>query len=148
MKLVRIERYASTKNGVQSNVTFEGNHWHGLERPWLDNLPFMSCIPTGEYVLLPWESPTFGPVYIFIGGTVSVEEGFGTRYTCLIHAANYTRQLQGCLALGQNKSDWHEPEKSAAVWSSRNALDDFKSKLGYSEPVLASISWEYDTEYA
>ena len=143
MKTVEIERYASTKNGVQSHVKCGNDQWHGLERPWLDNLPFQSCIPTGTYALLPWESPQFGAVYIFVGGSVGIQEGAGERYACLIHAANYTRQLQGCLALGMKKSDWYEVEESAAVWSSRKALDDFKDKVGYQDPVQAVIKWSY-----
>jgi hypothetical protein len=143
MKSVCINRYSSTRNGVQSYVTCEEDRWHGLERPWLDNRPFESCIPTGQYILLPWESPTFGPVYIFVGGSVSIEQGKGDRYACLIHSANYTKQLQGCLALGMDKVDWYEPQDSAAVWSSRKALSDFKEKVGYSDPVQVTISWEY-----
>jgi len=144
MKTILINRYASTRNGTQSNVSVAGagNEWHGLERPWLDNLPFESCIPTGTYALLPWESPRYGECYIFVGGKVSIDEGRAERYACLIHPANYTRQLQGCLALGIKKTDYHKPEDSAAVWSSRDALGSFEKAVGR-EPMQAVISWNY-----
>jgi hypothetical protein len=143
MKKVLIQRYSSSKNGVQSNVLCGDDQWHGLERPWIDNLPFKSCIPTGTYTLLPWDSPHFGAAYIFIGGTVGVTAQDGERYACLIHPANYTNQLQGCLALGMRKSDYHEAQDSAAVWSSRDALNDFKNKVGYEDPLQVKIDWVY-----
>lgn len=145
MKTVFIERYSSTINGVQSHVqvgTSSGAQtWHGLERPWLDNLPFESCIPTGTYALLPWKSPKYGDCRIFIGGEVGINKGDGERFACLIHPANYTRQLQGCLALGKNKADYYESEKSSAVWSSRDAVNAFSDVLG-DEPAQAIISWK------
>lgn len=144
MKTILINRYASTRNGTQSNVSVAGNEqsWHGLERPWLDNLPFESCIPTGTYALLSWESPRYGECYIFVGGRVSIDEGRAERYACLIHPANYTRQLQGCMALGMKKEDYFKGKDSAAVWSSRDATNQFRNVVG-TEPAQVVISWNY-----
>lgn len=73
-----------------------------LERPWLDNRSFVSCIPEGHYVLSPWVSPKFGNCYIVDGGTVGKTSRERTHI--LIHAANYVSQLNGCIALGDS---WH-----------------------------------------
>ena len=146
MKTVLVDRYSSTKNGTQSLVRFVGSGdkpWHGLERPWLDNLPFQSCIPTGTYALLPWKSPKYGDCHIFVGGSVSLEEGSAERYACLIHPANYARQLQGCLALGMKKSDYYEREGSSAVWSSKDAVGEFRVAAG-KEPMQVVIRWNYE----
>ena len=140
MKTVLINRFESSERGTRSTVTCGDDLWHGIERPWLDNRPFESCIPSGVYGLLPWDSPKYGEVYIFVGGSVGLTEGDGDRYACLIHAANYPRQLQGCLALGQNSTDYYEQEKSAAVWSSKAAVGDFRRTVGY-EPMQAIIRW-------
>ena len=140
MKTLYINRYSSSERGTQSNVVYETNKWHGLERPWLDNLPYESCIPSGVYSLLPWTSPKYGEVYIFVGGEVGINDGDGSRFACLIHPANYTRQLQGCLCLGKKKSDYYESEKSSAVWSSKDALADFRDVMSY-EPMQAVIRW-------
>ena len=142
MKSLTVNRYSSSKNGVQSHVSYGSDSWHGLERPWIDNLPYESCIPTGVYTLYPWDSPKFGDVYILIGGTVGINQGDGERFACLIHPANYTHQLQGCLALGKKKSDYHKPEDTAAVWSSRDALNELKEAIGYSDPAQLIIKWD------
>ena len=143
MKTLYINRFASSELGTRSTVTYnsiEDSLWHGIERPWLDNLPYESCIPTGTYTLLPWNSPRYGEVYIFVGGSVGLTEGDGDRFACLIHPANYPRQLQGCLALGKTHSEYYEKEKSEAVWSSKDALSDFRETMGY-EPMQAIIRW-------
>jgi len=149
MKTILINRYTSTRNGTQSHVSVVGHEqtWHGLERPWLDNLPFESCIPTGIYGLLPHTSPMYGECRVFIGGSVAINpdhvgEGSAERFLCLVHSANYTRQLQGCLALGTGKSDYHEAEDSYAVWNSRIALKQFQDVLGYRSAECV-ISWNY-----
>ena len=45
--------------------------------------------------------------------------------------------------LGMRKSDYHEAQDCAAVWSSRDALNDFKDKVGYKDPVQVKIDWVY-----
>lgn len=71
-----------------------------LERPWLDNEPFVSCIPQGHYLMSPWVSPKFGKCYIVDGG--SVGKTSGTRTHILFHAANWVDQLEGCIAVGDS----------------------------------------------
>jgi hypothetical protein len=34
-----------------------------VERPWRDNQPGISCVPSGEYNLIPHQNPKFGSVY-------------------------------------------------------------------------------------
>lgn len=72
------------------------------ERPWLNNRPFESCIPEGEYDLLPHRSPTFGNTLAIVGGTVSLyQSDEHTRYAVLFHAANLVEELHGCIAPGK-----------------------------------------------
>ena len=75
---------------------------HTLELPWKNNQPFISCIPTGHYLMSPWVSPKFGKCYIIEGGTVG--KTFGQRTHCLFHAANWVGQLNGCIAVGDGWS--------------------------------------------
>ena len=147
MKTITIDRYSSTRNGTQSVISVVGSDqsWHGLERPWLDNLPYESCIPTGTYVVLPWESPRYGTCRIFVGGDVAISEGRADRFACLIHPANYTRQLQGCLSPGCSKADYYEPETSCAVWKSRDALSQMQEVLG-DDPAECVIRCNYNAE--
>lgn len=72
---------------------------HTVERPWLDNAPNLSCIPEGEYILEPYDSPKFGECYIVSGGTVEkFQNSNGNRWGILFHTANVPSQLHGCIA--------------------------------------------------
>jgi len=80
-----------------------------IEQPWRDNRRFVSCIPAGEYDITPYKSPKYGDVVALVNpdlGVVAYEEqGAETdRFACLIHAANWSHQLQGCIAPGVNIS--------------------------------------------
>ncbi len=66
--------------------------FYTVERPWLDNKPFESCIPTGEYSLNWHESPKFDWCY-------EVENVEG-RTHILLHVANYPTDVVGCIGLG------------------------------------------------
>lgn len=65
-----------------------------VERPWLDNQPRISCIPTGSYTVQRYESPSKGPVFsvLDVPGRSDIE----------IHAANWFFQLEGCIAVGDS----------------------------------------------
>ena len=82
-----------------------GREFYTLEQAWRNNKPFESCIPDGAYLIEPYDSPKFGPVYIVSGGTVSK---FPTpkqhRWGILLHPANRVGELQGCIALGMSTS--------------------------------------------
>lgn len=60
-----------------------------LERPWLDNKPFVSCIPEGEYIVK--RDHTGRHKYFAL---LDVEG----RSAIEIHPANHVEQLEGCIA--------------------------------------------------
>jgi len=65
---------------------------YSVERPWLDNEPWKSCIPEGEYDLEWRKSPKFGWCYEVLDVI--------NRTNILIHAANYPKNVSGCIGLG------------------------------------------------
>lgn len=74
-----------------------------IELPWLDNKPYISCIPAGEYIIRPCNSPTKGKVYYIeseFDGVVGYDTG--TRTHCLFHIANRPSELAGCVAVGSS----------------------------------------------
>ena len=88
-----------TDNGVQTlgNLTvFNGNRklfeCVTLELPWKQNKRRESCIPAGQYVCLPHNSPKFG-ASLWV-------QGVKGRSEILIHPANSHDQLLGCIAPG------------------------------------------------
>lgn len=68
-----------------------------LELPWRNNERQISCIPAGKYQIEHRRSQRFGH-HIHILGVPN-------RSLILIHQANYVRQLQGCIAVGQKRLD-------------------------------------------
>jgi hypothetical protein len=64
-----------------------------LELPFVDNLKGVSCIPEGVYALKRFASPTHGKVYQVVG--------VPNRAGILLHPANLSSQLRGCIAPGR-----------------------------------------------
>lgn len=64
-----------------------------VELPWRDNRVKVSCIPTGIYEAVKEHSPKFERDLIELKGVVGRSE-------VKIHPANYSRQLEGCIAPG------------------------------------------------
>ncbi|MBN2814976.1 MAG: hypothetical protein JXQ80_12915 [Bacteroidales bacterium] len=69
-----------------------------LELPWKNNLPDVSCIPTGCYHVKKTNSPKFGP------GTFELM-GVPGRKSIRIHPGNFTSQIEGCLLPGEAFKD-------------------------------------------
>ena len=97
-------------DGVTTLGLLDGKFWT-VERPWLDNQLRISCIPTGEYKVKRHISPSKGTCY-------SVEDVPG-RTHILIHVANWSHELMGCIAPGVGVALTPTP----MVTTSRNALN-------------------------
>lgn len=69
------------------------------EREWRQNLPNVSCVPRGEYRLVPHDSKRYPRTWALEGLTVSHwPDPLKTRSTCVIHAVRSPSALQGCLS--------------------------------------------------
>jgi len=72
-----------------------------VEKEWRNNKPFESCVPEGEYDLVPHNSPKYGECYALVAETLGVTvNGPSIRTACLVHIANKPSQLVGCAAPG------------------------------------------------
>lgn len=99
--MVLIERTEYNKNYTLGKLTFDDFECVTIERPWANNQPFFSCVPVGKYDLCKFNSLKFGKVYALNGNGICISEGVNcTRYAILIHPANLSSELQGCIALG------------------------------------------------
>lgn len=78
-----------------------GKGFASMEREWADNRPRVSCIPPGRYELVRWSGDRFPKHWALTGGTVRLYPGpEAKRSAIVIHAANFPRELEGCIALG------------------------------------------------
>jgi len=102
-----------------NNILFTSQ---SLERGWLNNQKNVSCIPAGVYKLkLEW-SPRFEKDLWEIYDVPNRRE-------CKFHAANYSRQLNGCIALGQKRLDIDQ-DGLIDVTNSRNTMEKFHKAMG------------------
>jgi hypothetical protein len=85
-----------------------------LELPWKNNERRVSCIPKGSYKLKLHTSPKFGKCFWV--------NDVPNRDAILIHPANYTRQLLGCIAVGLDHKDI-DKDGELDLTSSRKAMD-------------------------
>ena len=93
-----------------------------LERGWRNNQNSISCVPEGTYTLkLEW-SPRFRKMLWELYGVPNRSE-------CKFHAANYWRQLNGCISLGNKHKDI-DGDGDPDVTSSRNAMKLFHTLMG------------------
>jgi hypothetical protein len=80
MKLTLI-RDTSSDYGTFGTIEIDGKTYHTIERPWLDNEPNVSCIPTGTYTCIRSQ--------YYRGGYECFEvRGVPKRTLIKIHAAN------------------------------------------------------------
>jgi hypothetical protein len=91
-----------------------------LELPWKNNEKRVSCIEPFVYMLHPHNSPKFGKC-LWVKAKNGAEILPGGRSEILIHAANFSRQLLGCIAPGLILTDI-DGDGNRDVKYSRNAV--------------------------
>lgn len=105
-----------------------GASLYTIERPWLNNQSFISCIPCGTYEL-EWD---------VTGRIKNVPRLRDTmpRTQINIHVANYARELHGCIAPGL---DWKFiSDKEVMVLQSRAAMGLILETLDIPMGVVSS----------
>ena len=85
-----------------------------IERPWLQNKPFESCVPEGDYHVIRDNRPSRGPTFCLINEDLDVYRypESGKRDSILIHVGNWVKDIVGCIA----------PGRSFAVMRGENAV--------------------------
>lgn len=147
--LVRREQDRDSEYGVFGSLSIDGRPFCvTTEQPWRDNAKGRSCVPAGEYELRPWDSQAFGSVVVLVAPDldvypreVDVPEGKRgiARTSCLIHAANWPRQLQGCIAVGAEIRN--VPPHGMAVTRSNPTLGILRSAWGDRRGHRLTIRW-------
>ena len=117
--------YIKHENGVVEYIGVS------LERGWRNNQNGVSCVPKGSYTLKLEHSPRFRKELWELYGVPNRSE-------CKFHAANYWKQLNGCIALG-NKHKYIDSDKDLDVTSSRDTMKLFHKAMGYSKLAKVTI---------
>lgn len=92
-EVLELDRFAKTEMGVFGGIVVAGQRLVTVERPWLNNLPGVSCIPPGEYECRPQRFNA--------GGYDAVEVcNVPGRTHILFHRGNTMFDVKGCIAIG------------------------------------------------
>lgn len=130
-----LNRYSEGENQTLGKFDgFKGNdHIFScfiLELPWLDNKPFISCIPKGTYLVKPYSSKDYPNVYEITG--------VPNRDKILIHWGNYNRNTKGCQLPGDSVYDI-DGDGNLDVTNSKRTLEDLKDTFNYEEFELTIV---------
>lgn len=121
--MINLYRFAHFKTGTLGRLVLpNGAELYTIERPWLNNKPFVSCVPSGLYEL-EWD--TTGRVT-----NVPRLRSVAERTHINIHVANWASELQGCIAPGLS---WNFSENIPAVEQSSDALALLMESLDFRE---------------
>ena len=113
MKEVVLQRFCYHPNATLGVIRLDGEVFYSVERPWLDNAVSVSCIPVGTYEMGWRESPRFGETWHV--------KDVPDRTYILIHAANFAKDVEGCIGLGMGLMG-----DTVAVSESRKAVARFE----------------------
>jgi len=135
-----LTRYGSIPGkGTFGELEIEGMTLYSVEREWLDNRSNISCIPDGDYKLVPHNSRRHGETWALEGDGVTHWEAPDKRWGILFHVANKQSELAGCIGLGRNIGDsWN-------VISSRHAMEYFLAILARESEHTLTIRWQNGT---
>jgi len=127
-----LTRFNYGPEGTFAKLVFPtGEEFVTVEKPWLSNAAFASCIPDGAYYLEKRYSPVVARTS---GGEFSegweVLDVVGREYI-MIHPGNWPGDVQGCIAPGKvykvtqnKKSNW-----SPSVMDSRAAFGEIMALM-------------------
>lgn len=147
MPEITLKRGVSTPTGTYGSLIDEDQQHicFTLEKPWLDNAPQSSSIPTGKYECVAFNSPTKGAVYLL--------KNVPNRSMIEIHKANVYTELLGCIAVGTEfgmfdvdyaddlpaHSGLAATHRIKGVLNSGQALGELKLKLNYPQSFWLNV---------
>ena len=125
---ISITRFVSKNENTLGRLSIDGQPFcYTIERPWIDNLPYVSCIPESIYGMVRYDSPSYG------ADTWMVDQVPDRTYI-LFHVANVAANVQGCIGLGTACY-----EDLTGVKNSRIAVDEFYRRTGGEEKATLTI---------
>lgn len=119
MQELKLKREIISNKATLGTLELEGQELcKTLENPWLNNKPFISCIPAGKYIAKKYSSEKYPDVWEL--------QNVADRSKILIHNGNLERHTQGCILVGL---DWGFIDQELAVVSSKPTLNGLRKKL-------------------
>jgi hypothetical protein len=142
---VELHRYAYLPEHTLGRLYAGSGSWPTIERPWIANQAGRggvlreSCVPDGEYRLIPHDSQRFPGTYALVNESLGVwyqtrpsGQTWG-RTAILIHVGNRVLDVVGCIAIGKA---FGELQGDRAVLNSGAAMNELRGLLGRTEHTL------------
>lgn len=137
--MIELIRDDLSKAGTHGTFNLGGKLWHSMEQADRGNLPFQSCIPQGEYDLIPFDSPKYGECYIMVNPDLNVyafEDSPGRpedgRFLCLFcHRGNFSRNFVGCVGASHGYIEDADMLESSTVAACKEVNDLVKVEGSY-----------------
>jgi hypothetical protein len=136
--LIEVIRSVYTDDGTFGTLSLDGVPFAvTLENPWINNQPFVSCIPAGTYRAKRCrssaeydyrDSPKYGNTFVI--------ENVENRSKILFHWGNLEKHTQGCILVG---SYFGQLGSEPAVLNSRRAFNIMMKKLKNVESFTCMI---------
>lgn len=147
-----LERWADhPDHGVLGEIYHEGKLiCKTIERPWVNNRPFVSCIPARTYELEPFARSNGDEVYCLTNefGNVVRTKGEmpanGGRYAILIHEGNWMTDFAGCIGPGKGYANDYDSEgvKRFMVTNSTDATRELFDYIKDNHIRRIAIVWK------
>lgn len=122
MKTVKLTRAFQDDHVTLGMLQIQGiehDPIYTLERPWIDNVQNVSCIPKDGYLVTKYDGYKFKDVFQVTG--------VPNRTAILFHKGNTVKDSTGCILLGLGAGSLHG---QPAVLQSRDAMEYFKGLIG------------------
>ena len=150
MKHILLERQSSTATETQGFMSWPGTVLATIEQEWREDPDRPggesnnSCVPTGKYRLIPHTRPGGKKVVALINedlGVYYLAEDRpiyeGGRYLILIHIANWSKDVIGCIGPGIGKAN---SDNGPMVTSSKAAMKKLMDYIDGDDAEL-EIRW-------
>ena len=137
MKTLILQRIDQTPAGTIGRFSLDGEFLcYSVELPWEGNQRNISCIPAGKYDLAWEQSPKFGR-------RLHVNDVYG-RSHILIHAANFQRQIKGCIMPATTVGRKTEgPNVGCCAFQSRLALEKIEAAMPFNGFIWVKDCHDY-----
>jgi hypothetical protein len=138
---MKLTRFGSIPGqGTFGELEIDGHTFKTVEREWLNNKSFVSCIPAGEYQVIPHTRPNGDEVYAIVNESLGIyryPDPKAVRDLILIHKANVMTELAGCIAPGNKHGGLNG---NFGVYNSGDAMEQIRDLLG-DETHTLTIQW-------
>lgn len=119
MNTLELDRIGKLPNCTIGVLTYKDIlKLYTIERPWLNNEPFKSCVSCGLYSLKSHNSASHLNSFYLENENLGVSlNGITIRTAILIHIANYVKDVVGCIGVGTElmQSRWGVSNSKVAM---------------------------------